>query len=199
MMADHTDFRLIDGFPADQRPRAAQLFWEAFGPKLHPVLKPEAKALKFIEAVIHASHAISAVTNDGALIGIAGFKTENGAFVGGDLKDLRSIYGWLGGVWRGLLLSLFERPLQPETLTMDGVMVGAEARGRGVGAALLSAVKNKAAELGCSRVRLDVVDTNPRAKALYKRQGFVSQSTSSIGPLRYIFGFRSTTTMVCRL
>jgi hypothetical protein len=40
------------------------------------------------------------------------------------------------------------------------------------------------------------VDTNPRARALYERRGFVLDRTTGIGPLRLIFGFRSAHTMV---
>ncbi|MCI4664632.1 MAG: GNAT family N-acetyltransferase [Neomegalonema sp.] len=175
------------------------MFWRAFHEKLLPVMKPEAQALDFIERVMQPSHAVGAVASDGTLIGVAGFKTKHGAFIGGGLEDLQSVYGWFGGAWRGLLLSVLERPLQDDTLTMDGVMVSAEARGRGVGTALLLAIKNKARDLGCAQVRLDVVDTNPRAKALYERQGFACQGASSIGPLRHLFGFRSATMMICNV
>lgn len=195
-MDDALGFRIVDGFPADQRSKAAAMFWEAFRGKLHRLLGPEAKALHFIEAVLDASHAIGAVRQDGALIGVAGFKTADGAFVGGDFAELRSVFGWIGGLWRAGALSLLERPLQRDTLTMDGIMVSAEARGQGVGSALLSAVKAKAVELGCKRVRLDVIDANIRARALYERHGFVARRTEKLGPLRHIVGFRVSTTMV---
>ncbi|MGB5216257.1 MAG: GNAT family N-acetyltransferase, partial [Anderseniella sp.] len=90
-------------------------------------------------------------------------------------------------------------PLQSETLLMDGIFVSESARGGGVGSMLLSAIKEKAAACGCSKVRLDVIDTNPRARALYERQGFISQGTSDIGPLRHVFGFQKATTMVCEV
>jgi len=76
--------------------------------------------------------------------------------------------------------------------------VSEAARGQGVGSALLSAIRGKAITLGYCKVRLDVIDTNPRARALYERQGFIPESTSNIGPLRHIFGFRSATIMVAR-
>lgn len=198
-MGEGSSFQVSDGFPPDQQSRAAEMFWEAFRGKLQSFMVPDTKALRYIETVLCASHAIGATREDGLLIGIAGFKTESGALVGGGLRELQSVYGWVGGAGRGLLLSLLERPLQPDTLTMDGIMVSAEARGRGVGAALLSALKSKAVEVGCSRVRLDVIDANPRARALYERQGFVAQGAQDIGPLRHIFGFRKSTTMICEV
>ena len=160
-------------------------------------MRPEEKALTFLARVADADHAISALSADGVVIGVAGFKTAAGAFIGGGLEEMCAVYGVFGGFWRGLALSVLERSLQPGTLLMDGIFVDEAARGLGVGSALLAAIKARAAKLGCSNVRLDVIDTNPRAKALYERHGFVPESTSDMGALRHIFGFRKATTMIC--
>jgi RimJ/RimL family protein N-acetyltransferase len=45
-------------------------------------------------------------------------------------------------------------------------------------------------------VRLDVIDTNRRARALYERLGFAVEKTDDIGLLRFVFGFRRSHTMV---
>ncbi len=119
--------------------------------------------------------------------------------MGGDLKELCSVYGVFGGTWRGLLLSVLERPLKSGTLLMDGIFVSPVARGQGVGSKLLSAIKEKAASLGCKTVRLDVIDVNSRARSLYEREGFVAENTSDIGFFRHIFGFQKSTTMVFHL
>ncbi len=198
-MEEKCAYTVVDGFQPRQREVAIRLFWEAFKGKLSPVMKPEAKALRFLDLVADPTHAISAVSRDGTLIGVAGFKTAEGSFIGGDLKQLCDVYGTVGGSWRGLVLSLLERPVQQDTLLMDGIFVRQSARGGGVGSALLSEIKEKAAGFSCSKVRLDVIDTNPRARALYERQGFVSQGTSDIGPLRHVFGFQKATTMVCEV
>ncbi|MEM7613494.1 MAG: GNAT family N-acetyltransferase [Pseudomonadota bacterium] len=187
---------LTDGFRPDQRGTATALFWEAFRGKLAPILRPEDKALRFLNRVADPSHTISATSGD-TLLGIAGYKTTQGAFIGGELSDLTAIYGRLGGLWRGLALTVLERNVAAGTLLMDGIMVGKDARGQGVGTALLDAIKAKARTLGCTSVRLDVIDTNPRARALYERQGFVAEGSTNLGPLRHIFGFRTATTMVC--
>ena len=190
-------FSIASGFPANQRDKVVRLFWTAFRQKLYPVMKPEEKALDFLRRVADPVHAISAAAPDGSVIGVAGFKTAKGAFIGGGLKEICAVYGMIGGFWRGLVLSLLERPLQPKTLLMDGIFVSEAVRGQGVGSALLSAIKEKAAALGCSRVRLDVIDTNPRARRLYERHGFVVDGSNDMGPLRHIFGFRTATTMIC--
>ena len=123
--------------------------------------------------------------------------TASGALVDGGLRDMAHIYGWAGALWRGTALSLLERDTVTDTLLMDGIFVAPAARGLGVGTMLLRAIKREAVDLGLSGVRLDVIDTNPRARALYEREGFVAGETEHLGALRHIFGFSSATKMVC--
>ncbi len=184
------------GFREDQRAAAASLYWQAFRGKLGPLMRPEDKALAFFRAVLDPAFAINAAAPDGTLLGLAGFKTAQGAFVGGGLRNIAGTYGWPGALWRAPLVSLLDRRLEPGTLLMDGIFVAEEARGHGVGTRLLDAIKAEAAQRGLARVRLDVIDTNPRARALYQRQGFVAGMTEHLGPLRYLFGFSSAQTMI---
>lgn len=160
-------------------------------------MRPKAKALAFIETVLDGSHAICAHDNSGQLLGVAGFKTHKGALVGGTFRDLTQIYGVFGATWRAGLLSLLERDTENERFLMDGIFVAPDARGQGVGTELLRAIMAEAKMRDYAQVRLDVIDTNPRARALYERLGFVVVDTHHLGPLRHIFGFRSSTTMVC--
>lgn len=60
------------------------------------------------------------------------------------------------------------RPL----LNIHDLAVLGECRGQGIGGVLLKAVDDRARELGCCRVTLEVVDDNPGAKRLYERTGF---------------------------
>ncbi len=181
--------------PAD-RAQVAALYWEAFGAKLGRVMHPEHKALAFIEQVLDPSHAICAHDADGTLLGVAGFKTFEGALVGGTFRDLAKHYGWIGATWRAVFLSLLERDTENKRFLMDGIFVGADARGQGVGSALLRAIIAEGRRRGFAEVRLDVIDTNPRARALYERMGFVAYDTQQLGPLRHLFGFSAATTMV---
>ena len=79
---------------------------------------------------------------------------------------------------------------------MDGIFVEPQARGLGVGTALLHAIMGHAAHSQLQRVRLDVIDTNPRARALYEREGFVVQDVKELGLVAPIFGFSTATEMV---
>lgn len=189
---------LSEGFAEAERPRVAALYWEAFARKLGRVLGPADLAQAFLANAMDPGFAIVARDADGRIMGLAGYKTADGALVSGGFVELSRAYGRLGAMWRGALLSLIARPVAPGVLLMDGICVAAEARGQGVGAALLDAIKRHAQAGGMTHVRLDVIDTNPRARALYERQGFVAQETAWIGPLRLIFGFRSATRMIWR-
>ncbi|MEO0979578.1 MAG: GNAT family N-acetyltransferase, partial [Pseudomonadota bacterium] len=189
------DFRVQPGFPDGQRPAAAMLFWSAFRGKLETVMKPEARALAFFEKALDPDFAISAVSHDGTLLGLAGYKTDNGAFVNETLAQMTSVYGRFGGLWRATLLNLLEREPEPGSLLMDGIFVSEAARGKGVGTALLQAIFRKAAEDGLNRVRLDVIDRNVRARSLYERVGFRAVSEEHTGVLKHVFGFSSATRM----
>ena len=95
-----------------------------------------------------------------------------------------------------MLISALERDIENARFLMDGIFVTPAARGRGVGTALLDAICLEAKARGYAEVRLDVIDSNARARALYERTGFVARGTKELGPLRYVFKFRSATTMV---
>lgn len=184
------------GIAEDDMNTAARLYWEAFQGKLGFVMGPKAKGLKFVRRVLRADHAICAYDDNGQLLGVAGFKTIKGALVGGDFADLHATYGFLSALWRALLLHMLERDTENDRFLMDGIFVTQSARGQGVGTALLDAITKTAKDRGYTEVRLDVINTNPRARALYERQGFKAIKTQSLGPLKHIFGFASATTMV---
>lgn len=199
-MVDRSDLARVsvtEGFDSAERELVARLFWEAFAAKLWTVLAPEDKAIRFLAQVLQPRFALAARAPDGRLLGLAGIKTGAGGLVGGGLRDLAAVYGWPGALWRGALLSLFEREVSADSLLMDGIFVAADVRGRGVGTALLDAVKARARREGRRFVRLDVIDSNPRARALYEREGFVAVGETRLGPLRHVFGFRASIEMRC--
>jgi ribosomal protein S18 acetylase RimI-like enzyme len=187
---------IFRGLHPQLRPQAARLYWEAFGGKLGRVLGPDARALRFFERVIRGELCFSAVGDGGELIGVAGFKTPSGSFAGGTWADLTEIYGRWGGRWRGSVLWMLGREVDNDRFLIDGICVARAHRGKGVGSQLLAALYQEAAERGYGSVRLDVVQDNFRARALYERQGFQAVRTEELGVLRFIFGFASSTTMV---
>ena len=190
------DIRIELGLPDHLRAEAAALYWQAFGGKLGRVLGPQPQAIRFLTRVMRADHCLTAIDGDGRLVGIAGFKSPGGSFAGGSESDLRAIYGPIGGRWRGLVLRLLGNEIDNKRFLLDGLCVARSVRGQGVGTALLEASVAEARTRSYPAVRLDVVETNWRAKALYERRGFVLDRTAGIGPLRLIFGFNAAHTMV---
>jgi ribosomal protein S18 acetylase RimI-like enzyme len=187
---------IFRGLHPQLRPQAARLYWEAFGGKLGRVLGPDDRALRFFERVIRGELCFSAVGDRGELIGIAGYKTPAGSFAGGTWGDLTEVYGRVGGRLRGGVLWSLGREVDNDRFLIDGICVAKAHRGKGVGSQLLAALYREAAERGYGAVRLDVVQDNFRARALYERQGFQAVRTEELGVLRFLFGFASSTTMV---
>jgi GNAT superfamily N-acetyltransferase len=185
-----------EGFREDERMQVAGIYRTAFAGKLRVALWPLSRSPELIAQALNPDHAIIARSGDGSLLGVAGYRTAGASFVRMDFALLSGHFGLFGALWRGVLLSVLEWSPEAGSLLMDGLFVADGARGRGVGSALLDAIKAKARDLGCPRVRLDVVDTNRAARRLYERSGFRPMATRSVGPLSIVFGFRRVTTMM---
>jgi ribosomal protein S18 acetylase RimI-like enzyme len=63
-----------------------------------------------------------------------------------------------------------------EDCWLEDIFVEPEARGSGVGRALIEAAFDRARARGCARVELDVNEANPAALALYESLGFEAWS-----------------------
>jgi len=185
--------RIQIGVPSDLVGQAADLFCQAFEQKLSPFLGPPSRAARFLETGLATDRAFVALSDDG-LVGIAGVKLDGrGLFepsVGQFFKEYH-----LSAPFRLLGLMVLDRKEEAGCLLMDGIAVDASARGQGIGTRLLQAVEDHARQLGRTSIRLDVIDTNPGARRLYERFGFVAHETTGVGPLRLIFPFRSSTEM----
>jgi ribosomal protein S18 acetylase RimI-like enzyme len=182
------------GVPAGSERQVADLYWEAFGRKLGPALHPAETARAFIAAHLHHDRGVTALAGD-RVVGVAGYQLDGRGLTGGRVRDVLSTYGPIRGLPRLALLALLERRPSPGELVMDGIAVAALHRGTGIGGRLLAEVAAVAAEQGCRRIRLDVIDVNPRARALYERHGFTAVHTEHTPYLRRLLGFGAVTTM----
>lgn len=187
------------GLAPDHRAAAVRLYWAAFGAKLGRILGPDPRALAYLDRVLQSDLMFSAVSREGGLLGIAGFRMSSGAFPIGRLHDMIAVYGRAGALWRYAAIRLMPQRVEPDHFRVDGLAVTEATRCRGIGAALLAALCEEARQRGYGEVRLDVTDANPRARALYEREGFAPCGSDRMGPLRHLFGFSSSTRMVRRL
>lgn len=183
------------GVPESLRQQAADLYIEAFRQKLTPILGIEVTGRALLAKGLSLNYAIAAV-DDGYLRGIVGVHDGTHHFATIRPFDLIQTFGWLSGIRRIGLGMLLERGTAPEELLIDGIAVSETWRGKGVGTALLKTVITFARTNGYRTVRLEVVDTNPSARQLYERVGFMTMETQQTGWLTRRLGFESVTTMV---
>ena len=188
------------GIPESQRKQAAQLFDHAFESKFSLAVRDPQKRLKLLEDSLMLRFAIVAIA-DQQLVGLAGFQTTQGSMTEG--LTLRRMFQHLGifqGAWALLVFSFFYREVStPQELLMDGIAVEQSMRGQGIGTQLLNELKQYATQQGYSHICLDVIETNPRAKRLYERHGFVATKVKHFGYLRWLLGFGAATRMEYRV
>lgn len=183
------------GFSNDFLSSAAELYDAAFGAKLSIAMPTSVLRKAILKEGFDPAFSFVAL-RDGEMVGIAGFKTAQGALTGDiSFRLLQEKLGYLGAVRAALVLSLFQRKQVAGQLLMDGVSVSPKMRGSGVGTKLLNSLIEYAKNEGYRSVRLDVIDTNPAAKRLYERVGFVSAKTEQFVYLKGLLGFGAATTM----
>ena len=109
------------------------------------------------------------------------------------------------GPWRGLRafagLCLCDEPARPGSAVLSLLAVAPEARGQGIGSALLQAVEAqaRAAVPRLHVLSLDVIEHNP-ARRLYERHGFrVTRAHRLPGPLARMLGYDAYDHMEKRL
>lgn len=191
--------RIQIGIAPGHHAAVVQLYWQAFGTKLGPIMGPEQQALDYLALVLRQDHVLTAVSPAGDLLGMAGFRTAAGAFALGRRPEMRAVYGRLGALWRAAAMGLLQQDVDPSQFLVDGLVVAKAMRGRGIGAALLDALCVEALGRGYGEICLDVADVNPRARALYERTGFVARGTARAGLIGPLFGYSSVTRMVRQL
>ena len=187
------------GFDDSLKPAAAGLYHEAFGAKLAPAMPNRESRLDVLTDAMDPSHGIAAL-DKGDLVGLAGFHTDVGSLTGNlTFGAARRRLGLLRALRAYVVLALMDRKPQVDEMLMDGIVVRADRRGRGIGTALFELLESHARSLGKTSIRLDVIDTNPGAHRLYLRLGFEETKTERVPFLRPLMGFGAVTTMVKRL
>lgn len=193
-MTSDIDYQI--GVPEYLREEAARLYDDAFAGKFSVAIREQKKRRRVLADAFMLEYAVSATFRE-TLVGLAGFHTAQGALTHGMTAGLLVDHlGIAAGLRAAIVFSLYARRPQASELLMDGIAVSPGMRGRGVGTRLLDELKQFAGDNGYTRIRLDVVDTNPAARRLYERRGFVPIRTERFGWLRGLLGFGASTTMV---
>lgn len=197
-MTDHP-ITYVHGFSESLRNSAACLYDSAFGAKFSTAVPQKERRISLLSESFCPAFAFCAM-HDRELVGLAGYHCLAGSLTGGiNYRGLLARLGLLRGNWAAMIFSLYERKRMANELVMDGIAVDERFQGRGIGSKLLGMVADFAATDHCTSVRLDVIDTNPRAQSLYERNGFVVTKTERFEYLRWLLGFGASTTLELRL
>ena len=195
------DLALVAGIPEERREAAAEVFWAGFRGKTHRVMGDDDRAKQFFATALTDEGTVLAVDRaSGHVLGLMASTDRQHKAMANEWECGKAAYGALQAFWRLTLLSTVQHKPRPGELYVEFLAVAPQARGRGVGGVLLEYARQLAGVRGLDRVTLDVVDSNPRAKALYERSGFTTFSMRRMVPgSQWLFGFKSYDMMVRRL
>lgn len=183
--------------PNQFRASAVRLYLDAFQDKLIPILGNDGRAQDVLEKNLDKTQCIAAIY-DQRLVGILAIQNNKSSFLNPNLKTMIKIYGIPGGIFRMCALALLHHSTASDELYVDGIAVADEMRGNGIGSRLLDMLESIALSKGIRTISLEVVDTNKRAEALYRRLGFIVTKQRTIWPLNFFikFPFKSASLMV---
>jgi ribosomal protein S18 acetylase RimI-like enzyme len=193
-----TTIQIRRGFEESERERVGSLYWEAFRRKLRPAFLNDATGLETIQAAVRPDRMLVARIA-GEVAGVCGYNEQGAGAADISWGALRTRLSLIASIRAVLVLGVLSSRKRGDALVLDGICVHSDKRGRGVGTVLLDAAVEHAGSLGLKAVQLSVVDTNPRAEALYRRRGFQTVGTGSLDLLAPLYGFDRHTTMERRL
>lgn len=176
------------GFVDSERMRVGSLYGEAFRRKLQPAFADEETGLRIVRAALRAERMLVARVED-VVVGVCGFLDQGIGAMHLPWATLKSALPLHQAARAALATSVLARGEARDRLVLDGICVDRAHRGGGIGTALLGAAEQHARERGLHAVQLSVVDSNPRAEALYRRCGFTTVGGGSLGLLGYVYGF----------
>lgn len=153
-----------------------------------PILGEVDRALRVLTQHINFENCRTAFCND-QLVGILGLQTRAGGFWTPTRKSFIAEYGLIGGLIRYCGLFLLHHETKSDEWYIDGIAVKEEMRGLGIGTKLLGHLEEGARNNGIHKITLEVINTNPRAKALYQRFGFREINRTNLWPFNRIYGF----------
>ena len=193
MPPDNVELR--SGMPEEFRRQVAEIVYGAFRQKLAPLIGSPEQGIAILEAAIDPAFAIVAFCR-GEPVGVAGLQYSGRNFINPQRSEFTRQFGWVPGMLRFVMFKLFALAYDQKDMYIDILAVAPAMQGKGIGTRLLEAIFQTAREKGFKSVSLEVVDTNPDARRLYERAGFVVEHTYPYPYLRGIAGFSASIKMV---
>jgi ribosomal protein S18 acetylase RimI-like enzyme len=188
-------FELVRGLEGPHLPQAVSLLYEAFEQKVIHELRPRSReqAERVVSESLAPQRALVAVARDGSVLGVAGIARKGAPFMVLRFGLLVREFGLAGAVWRKAysLLDVLASPYSKDISRIEVLAVREDARGAGIGRALLEAAVASEEAAGARAVTLEVVDTNGRARDLYERVGFELVRTIRSGAITSGSGYQA--------
>lgn len=178
----------------------AELYDQAFVGKFKRAVPSRAKRLRLWAELVNPSQVIGAFRGRD-LLGILLYSTptSSGWLRSAAVKKVFKTLGPWDAVRCLAVFALFEKPLPSNHLYIEAIAVSSMARGLGIGSLLLNTAKVFATGEELEGLQLRVIFENPRAKALYEREGYESISRESSGVMKSIIGIEGADLMELRL
>lgn len=176
----------LDYLPAGLESQAVSCFMDAFEEKLLPLLGTREQAIRLLSPNLSHELCLTAFYHK-QLVGVLGIHTKQKGFLNPSFLAMLREYGLARGMHRFFGLLLLEHTVRKTEWYVEGVAVDAKMRGRSIGTTLLKTFERLAREKGMHTICLEVIDTNPGAKTLYERLGYVVTKHSSVWPFNYLY------------
>ena len=179
---------IYKGLPKKHIGSVTDLLLSELGEKFIPILGEKEKAKQLLELSINQENCFF-VERDSKLLGFLAFQINNTVFVNSSLSTIISIYGVISGTIKAIDLKMLEHKTNSSEIHIEAIVVSKQARGLGIGTKLIDTIFQFANQKGYKTITLEVIDTNPRAKDLYKRLGFKVDKKSNIWPINKLIGW----------
>ncbi|MHA1520778.1 MAG: GNAT family N-acetyltransferase [Promethearchaeota archaeon] len=177
-----------------QKDAILEIIYEAFEKKITNLeLIPESKeqGLRIFKESANFEQCIIAFSQS-TVVGGVGMSFRDRRFYKFRWKVLRKEFGTWGALWRSVIQAFSLGKLKDDEIYIGVIAVSKLYRGKGIGTQLLKAVEDYAREKGFKFITLEVINTNPRAHALYERFGFENIKERKFGAITKRAGFTSS-------
>jgi len=192
------DIKILNKLDKSYYSDAVCIFYEAFEQKIRAFIKSKEKALSIYEKSLIPDKIFPAVL-DNKIVGFAGLQHNGRSFIEVKYATLRLYYNPFKSAFIYQIFKLMTPKIKKDTVRIDSIAVLKPYRSMGIGTMLINEVFDFARKNGLKKVRLEVVDTNPKAKALYERMGFVQEKKVNYYFFARTAGFSSEYIMVYTL
>lgn len=177
------------GLPQNLRVPAATLIYDTFRRKFKYSLGPRQKGIRFIAHSLRDKYALVALQG-GKLVGLAGVKNSHGELI--EIQFGLWLRTYHVHAFRSFLVGFpfwYER-LTPGVLKLTNLCVNESVREQGLGTSMIQEFIRYGKDKGFQVLKLEVINSNIRAKALYERLGFeITRYTKIPFPWSHLYGF----------